>query len=146
MDHALSCVLQTADGESDSVEGAAQRGARGARIEAHKAFAAAAEHLAVVEGEVRLVHEKVDARCFETSRSIFRLKMSQGFWTIVAIIAVGQLFITEVAYEFFNCAPMLHTADWSFNPSGALDLLIIVAASSLVLWVPELYRLLTNKH
>ena len=95
---------------------------------------------------MRLVHEKVDARCFETSRSIFRLKMSQGFWTIVAIIAVGQLFITEVAYEFFNCAPMLHTADWSFNPSGALDLLIIVAASSLVLWVPELYRLLTNKH
>ncbi len=87
-----------------------------------------------------------DARCFETSRSIFRLKMSQGFRTIVAIIAVGQLFITEVAYEFFNCAPMLHTADWSFNPSGALDLLIIVAASSLVLWVPELYRLLTNKH
>lgn len=62
MDHALSCVLQTADGESESVEGAAQRGARGARIEAHKAFAAAAEHLAVVAGEVRLVHEKVDER------------------------------------------------------------------------------------
>ena len=62
MDHALSCVLQTADGEGESAEGAAAGGARGARIEAHKAFAAAAEQLAVVEGEVRLVHEQDDER------------------------------------------------------------------------------------
>ena len=37
---------------------------------------------------------------------------------------------------------MLHTLDWSFNPSGALDFVIIVAASSLVLWVREGYELL----
>lgn len=86
-----------------------------------------------------------NSRAFETGRSIFSLPMSQGFETIVAIIVLGQLFITEVAYEFFNCAPMLHTADWSFNPSGALDLLIIVAASSLVVWVREGYRLLAKK-
>lgn len=85
-----------------------------------------------------------DARCFETGESVFRLKMSQGFWTIVGIIVVGQLFITEIAYEFFNVAPMLHTSDWRFNPSGTLDLVVIVTASSLVLWVREIYRLLTK--
>jgi len=82
-----------------------------------------------------------DARSFETGESVFKLKMSKGFWTIVAIIIIGQLFITEIAYEFFNVEPMLHTLDWHFNASGALDLLIIVAASSLVLWAREVYRL-----
>lgn len=82
-----------------------------------------------------------NARSFETGESVFKLKMSQGFWTIVGIIVIGQLFITEIAYEFFNVEPMLHTLDWSFNLSGALDLVIIVAASSLVLWVREIYRL-----
>lgn len=82
-----------------------------------------------------------NARCFETGESVFRVKMSSGFWTIVGIIVIGQLFITEVAYQFFNVAPMLHTADWGFNASGALDLAIIVAASSLVLWVREVYEL-----
>ena len=82
-----------------------------------------------------------NARSFETGESVFKLKMSQGFWTIVGIIVIGQLFITEIAYEFFNVEPMLHTLDWSFNPSGAIDLVIIVAASSLVMWVREIYRL-----
>lgn len=84
-----------------------------------------------------------NARCFETGDSLFRQGISQGFWTIAGIICLGQIFITEVAYEFFNCAPMLHTADWHFNPSGTLDFVIIVAASSLVVWVRELYLLLT---
>ena len=83
-----------------------------------------------------------NARCFETGESVFKLRMSQGFWTIVGIIVLGQFFITEIAYEFFNVEPMLHTLDWSFNPSGALDFVIIVAASSLVLWVREGYELL----
>ncbi len=81
-----------------------------------------------------------DARSFETGQSVFRLKMSGGFWTIVAIIVIGQLFITEIAYEFFNVEPMLHTLDWHFNPSGALDLLIIIGASSMVLWIREVFR------
>lgn len=80
-----------------------------------------------------------NARCFEAGESVFRQKMSQGFWTIVSIIIIGQLFITEIAYEFFNVEPMLHTLDWKFNTSGAIDLLIIIAASSLVLWVREVY-------
>ena len=81
-----------------------------------------------------------NARGFDTRESIFRLPMSSGFVTIVAIIIVGQLFITEVAYEFFNVEPMLHTVDWRFNPEGALDLLIIVVGSSAVLWVREAWR------
>lgn len=82
-----------------------------------------------------------NARSFETGESVFKLKMSSGFWTIVAIIVIGQLFITEIAYEFFNVEPMLHTLDWRFNPSGAIDLLIIVGASSFVLWIREIYQL-----
>lgn len=86
-----------------------------------------------------------NTRCFETGESIFRLRMSRGFWSIVAIIVVGQLFITELGYEFFNVLPMFHTLDWRFNPSGALDFVIIVSASSLVLWVRELYVALKPK-
>jgi Ca2+-transporting ATPase len=82
-----------------------------------------------------------NARSFETGESIFKLPMSTGFKTIVSIIVIGQFFITEIAYEFFNVEPMLHTVDWHFNPTGALDLLIIVGASSLVLWVREVYRI-----
>ena len=84
-----------------------------------------------------------DARAFETSKSLFRLKMSRGFWTIVLIIVIGQLFITELVPNFFNVEPMLHTADWKWNPSGAEDLGIIILASSAVVWVRELYILVT---
>lgn len=83
-----------------------------------------------------------NSRCFETGNSVFTVKMSREFWTIVGIIIVGQLFITEIAYEFFNVEPMLHTLDWQFNPSGTLDLIIIIAASSLVTWTREAYRLI----
>ena len=81
-----------------------------------------------------------DARCFDTGKSIFRVKMSGGFWTIVLIIVVGQLMITELFYEFFNVAPMIHTADWHFNSTGTCDLATIIVASSLVLWIREAYR------
>ena len=87
-----------------------------------------------------------NARSFETGESIFTLKMSNGFWTIVAIIVLGQLFITEIAYEFFNVSPMLHTSDWHFNISGAIDLLIIITASSCVLWIREIYHLFRHHH
>lgn len=85
-----------------------------------------------------------NARCYATGGSLFKQKMSPGFETIVAIIVLGQLFITEIAYEFFNVAPMFHTADWRFNASGALDFVIIVAVSSLVVWVRELYVLIRS--
>ena len=85
-----------------------------------------------------------DARVFETGESVFKVKMSSGFWTIVVIIVIGQLFITEIAYEFFNVEPMLHTLDWHFNPTGAIDLLIIVGVSSLVLWIREVWYAITK--
>lgn len=87
-----------------------------------------------------------NSRAFETGKSIFALKMSRGFWTIVAVIVAGQLFITEIAYEFFNVSPMIHTFDWRFNPSGTLDLVIIIAASSAVVWVREAYRLIFHRN
>lgn len=87
-----------------------------------------------------------NSRAFETGKSIFALKMSRGFWTIVAVIVSGQLFITEIAYEFFNVSPMIHTLDWCFNPSGTLDLVIIIAASSAVVWVREAYRLIFHQN
>lgn len=81
-----------------------------------------------------------NARSFDTGESLFSLRMSGGFKLIVIIIILGQLFITEIAYSFFNVEPMLHTPGWHFNPSGALDLLIIIALSSMVLWSREIYH------
>ena len=86
-----------------------------------------------------------NARCFDTDRSVFHVKMSSGFWSIVAIIVVGQLFITEVAYQFFNVQPMLHSGNWQFSSSTAIDLAIIVVASSLITLGREAYRLYRGK-
>ena len=87
-----------------------------------------------------------NARCFETEKSVFRVPMSSGFWTIVGVIVAGQLFITEIAYNFFNVSPMLHVAgSWEFNPSGALDFAIIVLGSTLVVFVREIYLLIAKK-
>ena len=80
-----------------------------------------------------------NARAFATGQSVFRLKMSKGFWTIVTVIIVGQLLITEGMFNFFNVQPMLFNEE---HPQGPLDLLIIIAASSLVVWVREAWRLL----
>lgn len=75
-----------------------------------------------------------NARAFATGQSVFKLPMSKGFWTIVTVIVVGQLLITEGMYNFFNVEPMLHNEE---HPSGAADLAIIIGLSSLVLWVRE---------
>lgn len=60
--------------------------------------------------------------------------MSKEFFTIVAIIFIGQIVIVEVLYDFFNCTPM-----------KLIDWVIIVVLSSLVLWVRELWHLLTKR-
>ncbi len=88
-----------------------------------------------------------NARAFYTGRSIFGSRLSTGFLAIVAVIVIGQLFITEIAYEFFNCAPMLHgphalpANTWSGLAPGLEDLLTIVVLSSAVLWIRELWSL-----
>ncbi len=75
-----------------------------------------------------------NARTFFTGRSVFSAKMSSGFWTIVTVIVMGQLLITEAGYKFFNVEPMLHNAA---HPSGLTDFLVIVLGSSIVLWMRE---------
>ncbi len=86
-----------------------------------------------------------NARSFYTGRSIFSLKLSTGFLTIVAIIVLGQLLIVEVGYDFFNVAPMFHVAEASrlgIHPHGWMDFIIIVVLSSAVLWVREGWSLI----
>ena len=86
-----------------------------------------------------------NTRSYEANNSYFKLKQSSGFKTIVGVIILGQIIIVELLYNFFNVEPMFHTTDWQFNLNGCIDWLIIVGASSLVLWVRELWFLLTKK-
>lgn len=86
-----------------------------------------------------------NTRSYEANNSYFKLKQSSGFKTIVGVIILGQIIIVELLYNFFNVEPMFHTADWQFNLNGCIDWLIIVSASSLVLWIREGWFLLTKK-
>ena len=86
-----------------------------------------------------------NARSFETNNSYFKLPQSSGFKTIVGVIILGQIIIVELLYNFFNVEPMFHTIDWHLNISGCLDWLIIVGVSSLVLWIREIWYLISKK-
>ena len=85
-----------------------------------------------------------NARSFETGKSYFSLKQSSGFKTIVGVIVIGQIIIVELLYNFFNVEPMFHTADWQLNLSGCIDWIIIVGVSSLVLWIRELWYIISK--
>lgn len=85
-----------------------------------------------------------NARSYETNSSFFGIKHSSGFWTIVLVIVIGQILIVELLYNFFNVAPMFHTADWHINTNGCIDWLLIVGLSSLVLWVREIYYFISK--
>lgn len=100
-----------------------------------------------------------NARAYETGESILKNirnkgYWSKGFWTIVGVIVIGQLIITEVLNEFFNVMPMIIShplfdfilgkyswSEFGLNMSGLTDLLIIVVLSSLVLIVRELWQI-----
>lgn len=86
-----------------------------------------------------------NARSFETDKSYFKLKQSSGFRTIVNVIVLGQIVIVELLYNFFNVEPMFHTTDWRLNINGCMDWLIIVGLSSLVLWIRELWCIISKK-
>lgn len=75
-----------------------------------------------------------NTRSFETGKSFFQLKMSKEFFTIVAIIFMGQIIIVEVLFDFFNCTPMKF-----------LDWIIIVVLSSFVLWIRELWHFIVRR-
>lgn len=71
-----------------------------------------------------------NARAFETGRLAFHFKDCSGFIEIAAIILFGQILIVTFGGRFFSVVP-LHLTDW----------LIIIAATSSVLWLGELGRL-----
>ena len=77
-----------------------------------------------------------NARAFETGRSALHFKGCNGLTTIVAIIFIGQVAMVEVPglQQFFNVEGLKLT-DW----------IIIVAGSSLVLWVREFWHLIKRK-
>ena len=71
-----------------------------------------------------------NARAFETGKSAFHFKGCGEFALIAAIIFVGQIAIVTTGGEFFNVVP-LSFSDW----------IIIISATSPVLWIGELLRL-----
>lgn len=70
-----------------------------------------------------------NARAFETRRSALHLKGCEWFMIIATLILGGQIMIVELGGNFFNVVP-LRFSDW----------LIIITATSLILWIPELFR------
>jgi len=71
-----------------------------------------------------------NARAFATGRSAFHFKNCKGFSLITLGILAGQIFIVTCGGNFFNVVP-LKIIDW----------IIIIAATSLVLWIGEFLRL-----
>ena len=75
-----------------------------------------------------------NARAFETGRSALHLKGCSGFNFIALMICLGQIAIVEIGGEFFSVEPL-----------KILDWVIIIASTSLVLWVGEFLRLFRKK-
>ena len=77
-----------------------------------------------------------NARAFETGRSALHFKGCKGLLSIVAIIFIGQVIMVETpgVQQFFNVEG-LKLIDW----------IIIIIGSSFVLWVREIWHLLTKK-
>ncbi|MGN0917927.1 MAG: calcium-translocating P-type ATPase, PMCA-type [Oxalobacter sp.] len=75
-----------------------------------------------------------NARAFATGRSAFNLKGCYGFGLIACLIIIGQVLIVSVGGSFFNVVP-LRIMDWA----------IIIVATSAVLWIGEIIRLLKGK-
>ncbi len=71
-----------------------------------------------------------NARAFETGRSAFHFKNCGGFVLIALVILLGQIFIVSVGGEFFNVTPL-----------SVIDWLVIIGATSIVLWIGEIIRL-----
>ena len=70
-----------------------------------------------------------NARAFATGKSALNFDGCGGFLLIALVIFGGQIFIVSLGGKFFNVTP-LSLGDW----------LIVVGATSLVLWIGELWR------
>lgn len=77
-----------------------------------------------------------NARAFMTSHSAFHnLLSSKGFLWIALVILVGQYLIVTFGGAMFSVTPLL-ASDW----------IIIIASTSLVVFIPELFRLFRHAH
>lgn len=71
-----------------------------------------------------------NARAFATGRSALHFKGCNGFIFIAAVILLGQILIVTIGGPFFSVVPLSFT-DW----------IAIIASTSVVLWIGEIYRL-----
>ncbi len=77
-----------------------------------------------------------NARAFMTGHSAFHnLLSSKGFLWIALVILVGQYLIVTFGGAMFSVTP-LFASDW----------IIIIASTSLVVFIPELFRLFRHAH
>lgn len=72
-----------------------------------------------------------NAKAFESHRSAFHFANCSEFVLIALVVVVGQFIIVTFGGSFFNVVP-LEAVDW----------LVVIASTSLVLWIGELRRLL----
>ena len=75
-----------------------------------------------------------NARAFEDNRSALDLSGCKGFMLIALLIFGGQILIVECGGQLFNVVPLSLT-DW----------LLIIAATSPVLWIGEIIRLFRRR-
>lgn len=75
-----------------------------------------------------------NARAYHTGRSPFHFKRCKSFLFILALILIGQMIIVSTGGKMFNVMP-LSVSDW----------LIIILATSIVLWVGEIARLIHKR-
>ena len=71
-----------------------------------------------------------NARAFATGRSALHLRGCKGFLFIAALIFLGQVLIVNFGGEMFNVVPL-----------PLLTWVTIICATSLVLWIGEVARL-----
>lgn len=75
-----------------------------------------------------------NARAFETGRSAFHFAGCRGFVSIAILILLGQIVIVTFGGRFFSVVP-LRLSDW----------LLIIVGTSVVLWIGELWRIVSRR-
>jgi Ca2+-transporting ATPase len=76
-----------------------------------------------------------NAKAFMTEKSAFAsLRDSKGFLAVAFVILVGQWLLVTFGGGMFNVVP-LKLEDW----------IIIIASTSVVIWIGELWRLIRKK-
>ena len=76
-----------------------------------------------------------NARAYSSRGSAFKCKGCNGFLLIASVIILGQIAIVTFGGNFFSVIPISVT-DW----------VIIIGASSLVLWIGEIIRLVAKRN